>query len=44
MVREADVCLEKSSTFNLSGSYFLLDKTVANFEADGWQRGGRAAC
>ena len=31
----ADRCVEKSSAFNLSGSHFLLDKTVANFEADG---------
>ena len=31
----ADGCVEKSSTFNLSGSHFLLDKTVTNFEADG---------
>ena len=32
----ADACVENaSSTFNLSRSYFLLDKTVANFEADG---------
>ena len=30
----ANTCVEKSSAFNLSLSYFLLDKTVANFEAD----------
>ena len=31
----ADACVEKRSTFNLSGSHLLLDKTVTNFEADG---------
>ena len=40
----ANRCVEKSSTFNLSWSYFLHDKTAANFEADGWQKGGRAVC
>ena len=32
MVKLHDACFETSSTFNLSGWYFLLDKTVANFE------------
>ena len=27
--------VEKISTFNLNCLYFLLDKTVASFEADG---------
>ena len=40
----ADSCVEEGSTFDLSGSHFLLDKTVVNFEADGWQRGGTAVC
>ena len=31
----ADAGVEKSSIINLSGSYFLFNKTVANFEDDG---------